>query len=99
MKSCSGNFLNFTNSHLESINRKLKKQVINQHSSSEDFVENFLIILTALRTEHDHKAAIKCQKIIRFMMIALNSCIHDYLQFMLPNLCIKNSNWLKRYQI
>jgi zinc finger SWIM domain-containing protein 3 len=62
MKSCSGNFLNFTNNRLESINGKLK-QVINRHSSLEDFIENFFIILTALRTERDHKAAIMCQKI------------------------------------
>lgn len=62
MKSCSGNFLNFTNNRLESINGKLK-QVINRHSSLEEFVENFFIILTALRTERDHKAAVMCQKI------------------------------------
>ena len=62
MKSCSGNFLNFTNNRLESINGKLK-QVISRHSSLEDFTEKFFIILTALRTERDHKAAIMSQKI------------------------------------
>ena len=62
MKSCCGNFLNFTNNRLESINGKLK-QVINRHSSLEEFVENFFIILAALWTERDHKAALMCQKI------------------------------------
>jgi len=62
MKSCCGNFLNFTNNRLESINGKLK-QVINCHSSLEEFIERFFIILTALRTERDHKAAIMFQKI------------------------------------
>lgn len=62
MKSCSGNFLNFTNNRLESINGKLK-QVINRHSSLEEFIDRFFVILTAMRTERDHKAAIMCQKI------------------------------------
>lgn len=57
MKSSCGNFLNFTNNRLESINGELK-QVINRHSSSEEFIEKLLIILTALRTERDHRAAI-----------------------------------------
>lgn len=63
MKSSCGNFLNFTNNRLESINGKLK-QVINRHSTLEDFIEKFFIILTALRTERDHKAAIMFQKVI-----------------------------------
>ena len=46
----------------ESINGKLK-QVINRHSSQEDFVEKFFVILTALHTERDHKAAIMFQKV------------------------------------
>ena len=62
MKSSCGNFLNFTNNRLESINGKLK-QVINRHSSLEDFIEKFFVILTALRTERDHKAAIMFQNV------------------------------------
>ena len=61
MKS-SGNFLNFANNRLESINGKLK-QVINRYSSLEEFVDKFFIILTALRTERDRKAAIMFQKV------------------------------------
>ena len=40
MKSNCGNFLNFTNNRLESINGKLK-QVTNRHSSLEEFLERF----------------------------------------------------------
>ncbi len=60
MKSNCGNFLNFTNNRLESINGKLK-QVINRHSSLEEFVDRFFVILTALRTERDRKAAVVFQ--------------------------------------
>ena len=62
MKSNCGNFLNFTNNRSESINGKLK-QVINRHSSLEEFLERFFVILTALRTERDHKAALLFQKV------------------------------------
>ena len=62
MKSNCGNFLNFTNNRLESINGKLK-QVIHRHSSLEEFIDKFFIILTALRTERDHKAALNFQKV------------------------------------
>ena len=62
LKSNCGNFLNSTNNRLESINGKLK-QVITCHSSLEEFITNFFIILRALRTERDHKAAIMFQKI------------------------------------
>ena len=57
-----GSFLNATNNRLESINAKLK-QVINRHSSLEDFVSRFFIILSALRSQCDHKAAISFQKV------------------------------------
>lgn len=62
MKSNCGTFLNFTNNRLECINGKLK-QVINRYSSLELFIEQFFIILTTLRTERDHKAAIMFQKV------------------------------------
>ena len=62
MKFVCGSFLNSTNNRLESINGKLK-QVISKHSSLEDFVYHFFIILTALRTERDHRAAVMFQKV------------------------------------
>ena len=49
LKSSCGNFLNFTNNRLESINGKLK-QVINRNSSLEEFIRHFFIILNTLRT-------------------------------------------------
>ena len=55
-------FLKSTNNHLESSNGKLKG-VIGRHSSLEEFVEHFFIILTALRTEQDHSAALTFQKV------------------------------------
>lgn len=61
-KSSCGNFLNFTNNRLECINGKLK-QVINRHSSLEEFIDKFFIILTVSHTEKDHKAAIMFQKV------------------------------------
>ena len=48
MKSDCGSFLNFTNNQLESLNGKLK-QVIDRHSSLEDFMDKFFITLNALR--------------------------------------------------
>ena len=47
---------------MECINGK-SKQVINRRSSLEEFVVNFFVILTSLRTERDHKAALMFQKI------------------------------------
>lgn len=61
-KAVSGSFLNSTNNRLENINGKLK-HVISRHSSLEEFVNNFFIILSALRTERDHKSAITVQKV------------------------------------
>lgn len=62
MKSSCGNFLNFTNNRLESINGKLK-QVIKRYSSLEEFINKFFVILNVLRTERDHKAAVMFQKV------------------------------------
>ena len=47
MKSNCGNFLNFTNNRLESINGKLK-QVVNRHSSLEEFIERFFCHLNGI---------------------------------------------------
>ena len=80
MKSCTGNFLNFTNNRLENINGKLK-QVINRYSSLEQFIEKFFVILTALRTERDHKAAIMCQK-VRVSRFSEHSPQHLYSQLL-----------------
>ena len=62
MKSDCGSFLNFTNNRLESLNGKLK-QVIDRHSSLEDFMDKFFITLNALRRERDHKVANMFQKV------------------------------------
>ena len=62
LKSSCGSFLNATNNRLECINGKLK-QVINHHSTLEDFISNFFVILSALRTESDHKTAVMFQKV------------------------------------
>ena len=37
--------------------------MVNRHSSLEEFIEKFFVILTALRTERDHKAALVFQKV------------------------------------
>ena len=36
---------------------------MNRHSSLGEFIERFFVILTALRTERDHKAALVFQKV------------------------------------
>ena len=59
MKSNCGSFLNFTNNRLESINGKFKQVTAHLKSS----LTVFFIILTALRTERDHKAALMLQKV------------------------------------
>ena len=60
-KAMSGSFLNSTNNRLESLNAKLK-QVIDHHSSLEDFVKKFFVVLKSLQIERDHKAALVFQK-------------------------------------
>ena len=60
-KAMSGSFLNSTNNRLESLNAKLK-QVIDHHSSLEDFVNKFFVVLKSLQIERDHKAALVFQK-------------------------------------
>ena len=61
-KSLSGSFLNFTNNQLESTNAKLK-QAISRNSSLEEFVQHYFVIMSALRTERDYKAAVMFQKV------------------------------------
>ena len=70
MKSDCGSFLNFTNNWLENLNGKLK-QVIDHHSSLEDFMDKFFITFNALRREHDHKVANMFQKKVKV------SCFND----------------------
>ena len=79
MKFSCGNFLNSTNNRLESINRKLK-QVIDRNSSLEDFLFHFCI-LTALRTERDHKAAVMFQK-VRVCPFPKDSAEYSYSQLL-----------------
>ena len=76
MKFVGGSFLNSTNNRLKSINGKLK-QVISKHSSLEEFIEHFFIILTALRTERDHKAAVMFQK-VKVHPFPVNSPENEY---------------------
>lgn len=80
LKASSGSFLNFTNNRLESINGKLK-QVINFHSSLEEFVVKFFVILTSLRTERDHKAALQFQK-VRVQPFPSSSAEAEYSQIL-----------------
>lgn len=80
LKSSCGNFLNFTNNRLESINSKLK-QVITRHSSLEDFIEKFFVVLTALRMERDHKAALMLQK-VKVNTFATDSPENKYSKFL-----------------
>ena len=61
-KAMCGSFLNSTNNRLESLNGKLK-QVINRHSSLEEFINKFFVIHSTLRSERDHKAALMFQKV------------------------------------
>lgn len=92
-KADSGSFLNMTNNRLESINGKLK-QVISRNSSLEDFVVNFFIILTCLRTERDHKAAlcVKRSKFNRIIKAHLNMITLYFSHHMLLNSFLSNSN-------
>lgn len=60
-KAKAGDFLNSTNNRLESFNSKLKT-VLNNHSSLEEFVRGFFVVLSALRTERDAKVASEFQK-------------------------------------
>ena len=59
--SSSGNFLNRTNNRLESLNGKLK-QVITKHSSLENFINEFFIILSVMRNERGYRAVYNMQK-------------------------------------
>ena len=80
LKFSCGNFLNSTNNRLESINGKLK-QVIDRNSSLEDFLFHFFCILTALRTERDHKAAVMFQK-VRVCPFPKDSAEYSYSQLL-----------------
>jgi zinc finger SWIM domain-containing protein 3 len=76
----SGSFMNTTNNRLESINGKLK-QVISRHSSLEEFVYHFFVILRALRTERDHKVAVMLQK-VKVIPFAEGSTEMDYSKYL-----------------
>jgi zinc finger SWIM domain-containing protein 3 len=76
----SGSLLNSTNNRLESINGKLK-QVINRHSSLEDFISRFFVILSTLRSERDHKAAVNFQK-VKVQNFGIGSPEYQYSQLL-----------------
>ena len=82
LKFGPSSFLNSTNNHLESINGKLK-QVIGRHSSLEEFVEHFFTILTPLRTERDHRAALTFQK-VKVYPFEVDSPEAEYLKLLTP---------------
>ena len=80
LKSSCRSFLNATNNRLECINGKLK-QVINHHSTLEDFISKFFIILTALRTESDDKSAVMFQK-VKVLPFQQGTAEFDYTQYL-----------------
>ena len=80
LKAECGSFLNMTNNHLGSINGKLK-QAISHHSSLEEFIDKFFIILQSLRTERDHKAALTFHK-TKVFLFSENSDETSYCQLL-----------------
>lgn len=80
LKAECGSFLNMTNNRLECINGKLK-QVINHHSSLQEFIDKFFIILQSLRTERDHKAALTFHK-TKVFLFSENSDERRYCQLL-----------------
>ena len=80
LKSLCGSFLNATNNRLECINGKLK-QVINHYSTLEDFISKFFIILSALRTESDHKTAVIFQK-VKVLPFQQGTAEFDYTKYL-----------------
>lgn len=58
LKFSCGNFMNNTNNRLESLNGKLKV-VITRYSSLEEFLDKFYVVISSLRNERDHKAALE----------------------------------------
>ena len=84
MKFSSGNFLNSTNNRLECINSKLKS-VISRHSSLEEFIENFFLILRSMRTERNYKAALVVQKVpVCYHAMKDDGSSVDYMKFLTP---------------
>ncbi|KFM81456.1 hypothetical protein X975_16796, partial [Stegodyphus mimosarum] len=57
-----GNFYNATNNRLESLNSKLKS-VIAKFSTLQSFIDDFFKIVSTLRLERDHTAAVSSQKV------------------------------------
>ena len=80
LKAECGSFLNMTNNRLGSINEKLK-QVINHHSSLQEFIDKLFIILQSLQTERDHKAALTFHKTNVFLF-SKNSDERRYCQLL-----------------
>ena len=83
MKHCTGNFLNGTNNRVESLNAKLKS-VISRHSSLEEFVDKFFLILRVLRSERDHKAGLAVQKVPVVFHSSTDPASASYIRFLTP---------------
>ena len=83
MKFATGNFLNSTNNRLECINSKLKS-VITTHSSVEDFIDSFFLILRVMRSERNHKAALIHQKVPVYIHSTQDANTIDYMKFLTP---------------
>ena len=79
-KAMCGSFLNSTNNRLDSLNGKLR-QVINRHSSLEEFIDRFFIILSTLRYEREHKAAVMFQK-VKVQNYGVGSPEYQYFQLL-----------------
>lgn len=82
LKFGCGSFLNSTNNRLESINGKLK-QVISRKTGFTVFLDQFFIIINALRTERDHKAAVSFQK-TRIHVYSSGSAESSYAKLLTP---------------
>ena len=83
MKYSSGNFLNTTNNRVESLNAKLKS-VISRHSSLEEFVDKFFLVLRVLRSERDHKASLIVHKVPVIFHTTSDPAFTEYVKYLTP---------------
>jgi len=78
----NGNFLNTTNNRLEAFNSKLKS-IIPRYSTLETFVTQVFALLSSLRQERDHQAAVSFQK-VKVDRFPCNSAEHLYSLLLTP---------------
>ena len=83
MKYSSGNFMNTTNNRVESLNAKLKS-VISRHSSLEEFVDNFFLVLRVLKSERDHKASLIVHKVPVIFHTTSDPAFTEYVKYLTP---------------